>query len=108
MVWQAAAIGIITVLLFFLMLTRKAGRIKLLLGLLTGVCALATMALYLWMLYQSGGADKGKEVFQLYLPCGLCLLLAAWGWIAAALSQRKLRLNKAAKLAGQKKAQDPQ
>ena len=50
MVWQAAAIGIITVLLFFLMLTRKAGHVKLLLGLLTGTCALATMALYLWIL----------------------------------------------------------
>ena len=108
MVWQAAAIGIITVLLFFLMLTRKAGRIKLLLGLLTGVCALATMALYLWILHQNGGADKGRELLQLYLPCGLCLLLAAWGWIAAALSQRKLRFNKAAKLARQKRAQDPQ
>jgi len=108
MAWQTVALGVITVLLFFLMLTRKAGRVKLLLGLLTGVCALATMALYLWMLHQSGGADKGKEVFQLYLPCGLCLVLTAWGWIAAALSQRKLRLSKAAKLAGQKKTQEPQ
>lgn len=89
MVFETIALSAITALLFLLMLPRKRGTVKCLLGILTAVCAAVSLALFLWMVKDSGGADRGKELFQLYIPCGIYLVLAVWGIIAAAVSRKK-------------------
>ena len=91
MVFQTIALSVITLLLFLLMLTRPAGRIKLLLGALTAVCAVVSMALFLMMQRAAGNPDDGKELLQLYIPCAVYLVLAVWGLITAALCRKKLR-----------------
>ncbi len=45
MLFQVIAMSVITLLLFFLLLTRKPGRINLLLGACTTVCGIASMVL---------------------------------------------------------------
>lgn len=91
MVFPTIALSVITLLLFLLLLTRPAGRIKLLLGALTAVCAAVSMVLFLLMQRAAGNPDAGKEVLQLYLPCGVYLALAVWGLVTAALCRKKLR-----------------
>ncbi len=91
MVFQTIAMSVITLLLFLLMLTRPAGRIKLLLGALTTVCAVVSLALFLMMQRAAGNPDAGKEVLQLYLPCGVYLVLALWGLVTAVLCRKRLR-----------------
>lgn len=91
MVFPTIALSVITLLLFLLLLTRPAGRIKLLLGVLTAVCAAVSMALFLLMQRAAGNPDAGKEVLQLYLPCGVYLALAVWGLVTATLCRKKLR-----------------
>lgn len=61
MVFETVALSVITLLLFLLLLTRKAGHVKLLLGCLTALAALASLTLYLWALHQSGGATQHKS-----------------------------------------------
>lgn len=91
MIWQTIALSVITVLLLLLMQTRKTGRIRLLLGGLGAVCALVSMVCFLLMQRAAGNPDDGKELFQLYIPCGIYLLLALWGFVTVVFCRRKLR-----------------
>ena len=103
MVFETVALSVITLLLLILLSTRKAGKIKFLLGLATAACSIASMVFFILMQKASGNPDAGREAIQLYIPCGIYLLIAIWGFICAALSRRKLRLDKAAKIAAKKK-----
>ena len=103
-VFETIALSVITLLLFFLMLSRKAGHIKLLLGFLTFLSSIASMILFLLMQKTSGNPDQGMELFQLYLPCAVYSAFALSGMIAALLSRRKLQKEKAAKAAAKGKA----
>ena len=91
MFWQTLALSVITVLLLLPMQTRKAGRIKLLLGVLGAVCAVASMVCFLLMQRASGNPDQGKALAQMAVPCGAYLLLALWGLLTAAFCRKKLR-----------------
>lgn len=96
MVMETIALSVITVLLFLLMLTRKPGRTKLLLGGLTAVAAMASMVLFVLMQQGSGNSDGGA---QLYVPCLAYLALGVIGLASAAASRRKLQADKAARAA---------
>lgn len=99
MVFETVALSVITVLLLLLTLTRKAGRVKLLLALLTALAAVVSMVLFILMRHSSGGPDQGQEAFQMYVPCAFYLLAALFSLLMAALSRRKLRMDRAAKTA---------
>ena len=99
--FETIALSVITLLLFLLMLSRKKGRIRMLLGALTAVSAIASMILFLLMQKASGNPDQGMELFQLYLPCAA---FALFGVIAAYLSHRMLQKEKAAKTAAKRKS----
>lgn len=107
-VFETIALSVITVLLFLLMLTRKPGHVKLLLGVLTAVAAAASLVLFILMQRAAGNPDQGKELIQMYIPCGIYALVVLWGILTAAASRRKLRLDKAAKAVakGKAKAED--
>lgn len=98
-VFETIALSVITLLLLLLMLSRRAGRLKLLLGLLTAAASIASMIFFILMQHAGGGAAYGEEALQLYAPCGFYVLLALFSLAVAALSRRKLRLDKAAKAA---------
>ncbi len=97
--FETIAFSVITALLFLLMLTRKAGKVKFLLGLLAAVCAMVSLVLFVLMQKAAGNPDAGKEFLQLYLPCGVYGVIAVWGAAASGLSHRKLRKEKAARQA---------
>ena len=97
--FETIAFSVITAPLFLLMLTRKAGKVKFLLGLLTAVCAVVSLVLFVLMQKAAGNPDAGKEFLQLYLPCGVYAVIAVWGAAACGLSHRKLRKEKAARQA---------
>ena len=99
MLFETIALSVITVLLLLLMLTRKPGHIKLLLGVLTAAAAVASMVFFVLMQRANGNPDAGQEVTQLYAPCGIYILVALFSLGVAALSRRKLRAEKNAKLA---------
>ena len=105
--FETIALSVITVLLLLLLSTRKAGKIKLILGVLTAASAIASMVLFILMQRAAGNPDAGREVIQLYIPCGIYLLVAIWGVIQVALSRRKLRMDKAAKIVAKGKANPP-
>ena len=105
--FETIALGVITVLLLLLLSTRKAGKIKLILGVLTSASAIASMVLFILMQRAAGNPDAGREVMQLYIPCGIYLLVAIWGVIQVALSRRKLRMDKAAKIVAKGKTNPP-
>ena len=44
---------------------------------------------------------------QLYIPCGIYILVAVCGLITVGLSRRKLRMDKAAKIVAKGKATPP-
>ena len=92
--FEAIALSVITLLLFLLMLSRKAGRIQLLLGILTAISSIVSMVLFLLMQKAAGNPDQGKELFQLYIPCGIYGLFTCSGIITAVLNRRKLRKEK--------------
>ena len=104
MLFQVIAMSVITLLLFFLLLTRKPGRINLLLGVCTTVCGIASMVLFILFQRANGNPDAGRELIQLYLPCALYLAVAAWGAIEALCSRRKLLRDKAARQASRDNA----
>ena len=52
----------------------------------------------------NGNPAAGQEVTQLYAPCGIYILVALFSLGVAALSRRKLRAEKNAKLAAKAKA----
>ena len=105
--FETIALSVITVLLLLLLSTRKAGKIKLILGVLTAVSAIASMVLFILMQRAAGNPDAGREVMQLYIPCGIYLLVVIWGVIQVALSRRKLRMDKAAKIVAKGKTNPP-
>ena len=104
MLFETIALSVITVLLLLLMLTRKPGHIKLLLGVLTAAAAVASMVFFVLMQRANGNPDAGQEVTQLYAPCGIYILVTLFSLGVAALSRRKLRAEKNAKLAAKAKA----
>ena len=103
MLFQVIAMSVITLLLFFLLLTRKPGRINLLLGACTTVCGIASMVLFILFQRASGNPDAGRELTQLYIPCALYLAVSAWGAVEALRSRGKLRRDKAARQAVKEK-----
>ena len=95
MVFETITLTIITLLLLALTFIRKsAGKLKLLLGVVTAVAAILSMVCFLIMMKTGGKLQSGA---LLYVPCAIYALIALWGAIAAALSRRKLRIEKAAR-----------
>jgi len=107
MIFETVALSVITLLLLALLFTRKAGKIKLLLGFVTAVSSICAMIFFLMMQKASGNPDAGKEVIQLYIPCAAYILIAIIGGICAARSRRKLRMDKAAKIVAKNKGTAP-
>ena len=98
MLFETIALSVITVLLLLLTLTRKPGHIKLLLALLTAAASIASMVFFILM-QRANPANAGRELLQVYAPCGIYVLVALFSLAVAALSRRKLRQDKAAKAA---------
>ena len=95
MVFETITLTIITLLLLALLFIRKsAGKLKLLLGLLTALSALLSLVCFIIMMKTGGRLNSGA---LLYVPCGLYGIIALWGLLAAAFSRRKLRIDKAAR-----------
>lgn len=107
MLFETIALSVITLLLFCLLLTRKPGKLQLILGVLTAVSAEVSLVLFVLMQHASGNPDAGGGFFQLYLPCCLYGALGLWGAGAAFLSWRKLRRDKAAKESAHRKKDSP-
>lgn len=104
MLFHVIAMSVITLLLFFLLLTRKPGWINLALGVCTAGCGIASMVLFILFQCASGNPDAGRELTQLYIPCALYLAMSAWGAVEALRSRGKLRRDKAARQAVKEKA----
>ena len=95
MVFETIALTIITLLLLVLTFLRKsAGKLKLLLGVLTTVAAILSMVCFLIMMKTGGKLQSGALV---YVPCAIYGVIALVGIIAVLLSRRKLRIEKAAR-----------
>ena len=95
MVFETVALSVIALLLFILLLSRKHGTIKLLLGLLTAAAAIAAMVCFILKQRAAGNPDAGKEMMQLYVPCGIYLAVALWAfWFPrkSITSRRKIKL----------------
>ena len=103
MVFKTVALSVITLLLLFLLCSRKAGKIKFLLSLLSAACSAASLVCFVLMQKSSGNPDVGKEGFQLYIPCAIYVLVILFSGICAALSRKKIRLDKAAKMVAKNK-----
>ena len=99
MIFETVALSVIALLLFILLLSRKSGKIKMLLGLLTFAAAIAAMVFFVMMQRASGNPDAGKEVTQLYLPCAVYLVAALWGLLTTLGIHRKRKQERAAKKA---------
>jgi cytochrome b561 len=99
MVFETVALSIIALLLFILLLSRKSGTLKLLLGFLTAAAAIAAMVFFVMMQRTSGNPDAGKELVQLYIPCGIYLLIALWSFLVSAGIHRKQKKEREAKRA---------
>ena len=99
MVFETVALSVITLLLLILMLSRKGGAIKLLLGILTAAAAIASLVFFILMQRAAGNPDAGKELLQLYVPCGAYAVIALWGLLTSAGIHRKHKQEKAAKRA---------
>ena len=99
MIFETVALSVITLLLFILMLSRKSGIIKLLLGLLTTAAAIASMVFFILMQRAAGNPDAGQEMMQLYVPCGIYLIFALCGLLVSAGIHRKQKKEKDAKRA---------
>ena len=95
MVFETITLTIITLLLLVLTCLRKsAGKLKLLLGVLTAVSALLSLVCFVLMMKTGGRLNSGA---LLYVPCGIYGVIALAGIVTAALSRRKLRIEKAAR-----------
>jgi type VI protein secretion system component VasK len=99
MVFETVALSIIALLLFILLLSRKSGTLKLLLGFLTAAAAITAMVFFIMMQRASGNPDAGKELVQLYIPCGIYLLIALWSFLVSAGIHRKQKKEREAKRA---------
>ena len=98
-VFETISISVISVLLLLLMLTRKNGKLKLLLGLLTAVAGIAAMVLFILMQRASGNPDAGKELMQLWIPCAAYLVVSLCGLLTAVGIHRRHKKERAAKRA---------
>jgi len=95
MVFETITLTIITLLLLALTFIRKsAGKLKLLLGVLTAVAAILSMVCFLIMMETGGKLNAGA---LLYVPCGIYGVIAVIGIVTALISRRKLRIEKAAR-----------
>ena len=99
MIFETVALSIIALLLFILLLSRKSGTLKLLLGLLTTAASIAAMVFFIMMQHEAGNPDAGKELMQLYIPCGIYLLVALWSFLVSAGIHRKQKKEREAKRA---------
>ena len=99
MIFETVALSVIALLLFILLLSRKPGTLKLLLGLLTAASTIAAMVFFIMMQREAGNPDAGKELMQLYIPCGIYLLIALWSFLVSAGIHRKQKKERAAKRA---------
>ena len=99
MVFETISLSIITLLLLILLLSRKNGNLKLLLGILTAAASIAAMVCFILMQKESGNPDAGKEWMQLYLPCAIYLLIALWGSLTAFGIHRRKKRERDAKRA---------
>ena len=108
MLFETIALSIITLLLFCLLLTRKPGKLQLILGVLTAASAVASLVLFVLIQRASATPDAGSGFFRFYLPCGLYGALGLWGAGAALLSWKKLQRDKAAKEAARRKKDPPE
>ena len=99
MIFETVALSVIALLLFILLLSRKSGTLKLLLGLLTAAAAIAAMVFFIMMQLEAGNPDAGKEMMQLYVPCGIYLLVALWSFLISAGIHRKQKKEREAKRA---------
>ena len=70
MLFQVIAMSVITLLLFFLLLTRKPGRINLLLGACTTVCGIASMVLFILFQRKSGPVQNGTAPVKIHQTKG--------------------------------------
>ena len=95
MVFETITLTIITLLLLVLTFLRKsAGKLKLLLGVLTAVSALLTLVCFVLMMKTGGRLNSGA---LLYVPCVIYGVIALVGIVTALISRRKLRIEKAAR-----------
>lgn len=95
MVFETITLTIITLLLLVLTFLRKsAGKLKLLLGSLTAVAALLSLVCFVLMMKTGGRLNSGA---LLYVPCVVYLVIALVGVITAAVSRRRLKIEKAAR-----------
>ena len=95
MVFETITLTIITLLLLALTFIRKsAGKLKLLLGVVTAVAAILSMVCFLIMMKTGGRLNAGA---LLYIPCAVYAVIALIGIVAALISRRKLRIEKAAR-----------
>ena len=95
MVFETITLTIIALLLLVLTFLRKsAGKLKLLLGVLTAVAAALAMVCFIIMMKVGNRLDAGA---LLYVPCGIYGLIAVIGIVTALISRRKLRIEKAAR-----------
>ena len=99
MFFEAVSLSIIALLLFILLLSRKNGNLKLLLGILTAAASIAAMVSFILMQKESGNPDVGKEFIQLYLPCAVYLSMALWSILTALAIYRKKKRERDAKRA---------
>lgn len=91
--------SIIALLLLLLTLSRRAGYLKMLLGVLTAAVSVASLVLFVLMQRGAGRPQAGQELMQLYIPCGIYAVLALAGFLASALSRRKIQKDKILKAA---------
>lgn len=98
MVFETIALSVITVLLLLLTLTRKAGRVKLLLALLSAAASIASMVCFILM-RRAIPTNAGQDPLQVYAPCAIYVLIVLFCLATAYLSRRKLQKDKAAKAA---------
>ena len=98
MLFETIALSVITVLLLLLMLTRKPGRVKLLLALRAAAASIASTVFFILM-QRANPANAGQDLLQVYAPCAIYVLITLFSLVMAALSRRKLRQDKAAKAA---------
>lgn len=96
MVFETVTLSIIALLLFILLLSRKTGTLKSLLGILTAAASVIALVFFLRMQRSSGNPAAGP---LLYLPCALYLIIAVWGLLTSIGFYRKKKRDREARRA---------
>lgn len=94
MAYSVVALWVGTPLLYLFTLSRPAGRLKTLLNLLTAICTAAAAVLYILLQHASGGPDAVRELEQLYIPCGIFLILAVRCLVTAGINWISIRAER--------------